>query len=651
MAPIRLDLLGGFQAAAPGGVVIPISSKKARALLAYVASQQRPQTREKLSGLLWSTRDQAQAQNSLRHELMELRRAFEHVSPSPLVFGGDTVGFAADTVETDVAEFERYAVNRSMESLQSAARLFKGPFLDGLAIRDAAFDEWLTRERERLHDLAIAALDRLTTHLSGAAAVGAAKTLLALDPLREASHRTLMRIHGMQGASDLALRQYQACRELLRQELDVDPDSETEALYQHIRDGKLSSERVPAAHGPAQQAAEPGKPLLAILPFDIHGENPELDEIGAGLVDEITTGMARFRLVSVASRQLAHACKDNAVEGRRIGQEIGAHYVLTGGLRRSGERMRAAVQLVEVETGRELWSKRYDRGLADAFAIQDELTQAIIAEIEHVLVAAEHRRGMSPGVGEQRTLNQEAGWHLFRFTREDNARAIDLLRRAISQNPDADRRHQGLSLALGLNLAFGWAGSPEETIAEMVGAAERSVSLREDDAWNHAPLCWSLLYSRQFERAIASAGRMIELNPNSGVSYGVGSLIHAHCGDPAEALDLLDRARQMAPQAPFMFNYLTGGAIALCRLARFGEAAEMAESAGLRRPNYFQPRLILAAALAQLDQGERAVKALAAARKLAPSLSAAWLRPVIPLREERDLAQLLQALRRAGMDG
>jgi DNA-binding SARP family transcriptional activator len=134
MAPIRLDLLGGFQAAAPGGVVIPISSKKARALLAYVACQQRPPTREKLSGLLWSTRDQAQAQNSLRHELVELRRAFEHVSPSPFVFSGDTVGFAVDTVETDVAEFERYAVDRSMESLQSAARLFKGPFLDGLSL-------------------------------------------------------------------------------------------------------------------------------------------------------------------------------------------------------------------------------------------------------------------------------------------------------------------------------------------------------------------------------------------------------------------------------------------------------------------------------------------------------------------------------------
>ena len=142
---------------------------------------------------------------------------------------------------------------------------------------------------------------------------------------------------------------------------------------------------------------------------------------------------------------------------------------------------------------------------------------------------------------------------------------------------------------------------------------------------------------------------MIELNPNSGVSYGVSSLVHAHCGDPVVALDLLGRARHMAPQAPFMFNYLTGGAIALCRLARFEEAASMAESAGLRRPNYFQPQLILAAALAHLGHAERARMALTAARRMAPDLSTHWLRPLIPLREDRDFARLLEGLHCAGL--
>src|SRR6185437_731358 len=156
-----------------------------------------------------------------------------------------------------------------------------------------------------------------------------------------------------------------------------------------------------------------------------------------------------------------------------------------------------------------------------------------------------------------------------------------------------------------------------ETISEMVVAGERSVSLREPDAWNHAALSWSLMFARHFERAIAGLRRMIELNPNSGVSYGVGSLILSHCGDAEAALDLLSKARRMAPQAPFMYNYLCGGAIALYRLGRYGDAIDMAESAALRRPNYFQPRLILAAALAHAGETARAQMALTAARQLA----------------------------------
>ena len=150
------------------------------------------------------------------------------------------------------------------------------------------------------------------------------------------------------------------------------------------------------------------------------------------------------------------------------------------------------------------------------------------------------------------------------------------------------------------------------------------------------------------ERAIASANRMIDLNPNSGVSYGVSAIVLAHCGDPEVALDLLGHARRMAPQAPFMFNYLTGGAVALYRLGRFREAADMAESAGLRRPNYFQPPLMLAAALVNVDETERAIAAMAAAHRIVPSMTVAWLRPLIPLREETDFAQLVSDLRSAG---
>src|SRR5215813_750204 len=123
MVSIRLDLLGGFQVGGAGGVVIPVSSKKGRALLAYLALQERGQTREKLCGLLWSDREQAQAYNSLRHELVELRRTFEAMNPAPLVIDGDTVALAPEAVATDVAEFESRTGDNTTEELQSAVRL------------------------------------------------------------------------------------------------------------------------------------------------------------------------------------------------------------------------------------------------------------------------------------------------------------------------------------------------------------------------------------------------------------------------------------------------------------------------------------------------------------------------------------------------
>jgi DNA-binding SARP family transcriptional activator len=305
MAAIRLELFGGFQAASPSGAPIALSSRKGRALLAYLALQGRAQSREKLSGLLWGGRGQAQAYSSLRHELVELRRAFRAASTSPIVIDGDAVALAADTLEIDVAAFERHLGHETAERLQRAARLYRGPLLDGLVVRESNFEAWLTLERGRLHDLAIGVFDRLAACSTGASAVAAAKRLVSLDPLREASHRTLMQIFAEQGDTELAVRQYKACREVLQNELGVNPATETDQLYQKIIEGKL--------HRPdrltAPMRSQPTKPVLAVLPFEVFMHEPELEAIAAGLIEDIITSMARFRLVSVVSRHSTVAYK------------------------------------------------------------------------------------------------------------------------------------------------------------------------------------------------------------------------------------------------------------------------------------------------------------------------------------------------------
>ena len=162
-ASLRLKLLGSFEARGSSGQTVEISGKKAQALLAYVAlSPGKSLPREKLVNLLWSDRGDAQARGNLRQVLVTLRRDLEGIDPAPLLFERDTITADAAAISTDVGEFQWLAASSALDDLRQAATLYEGEFLDGLAIRDPAFEEWLSGERSRLHEIAITVLDRLT---------------------------------------------------------------------------------------------------------------------------------------------------------------------------------------------------------------------------------------------------------------------------------------------------------------------------------------------------------------------------------------------------------------------------------------------------------------------------------------------------------
>jgi DNA-binding SARP family transcriptional activator len=149
--------------------------------------------------VLWSDRQDSQARSSLRQALVALRHDLAGVDPSPIVVDGDNLAIDASRVMVDIRDFERLAASDAADDLRRAAELYSGDFLDGIAVRDPAFEDWLSLERSRLRELAMTVLDRLRGHLSGFEAIAAAKRLIAFDPLREASHRALMQLHAAQG--------------------------------------------------------------------------------------------------------------------------------------------------------------------------------------------------------------------------------------------------------------------------------------------------------------------------------------------------------------------------------------------------------------------------------------------------------------------
>ncbi|UXC37800.1 tetratricopeptide repeat protein [Cupriavidus gilardii] len=258
MAAVHLDLFGGFTLSSPDGTPLPLSARKARAVLAYLAlADGRPQPRDKLAALLWPDSHAEQARTSLRQALSAVRRAVEGY---PVVLS-DADRVALCGVAVDVVAFEDHLRAATPDALEAAVALYRGDLLEGFDAAAPTFDHWLAVERERLRGLALQALARLVDRHEQAGeldrAIACATRLLTLDALQESVHRALMRLYDRQGRQALALKQYRLCRTALQRELGVSPEAETEALHQQILRARRQSSAAPSAVPPSVPPAVP----------------------------------------------------------------------------------------------------------------------------------------------------------------------------------------------------------------------------------------------------------------------------------------------------------------------------------------------------------------------------------------------------------
>jgi len=255
MTHLTLRLFGGFEAGLPSGAPISLPTKKAQALFAYCALRPgQAHQREKLATLLWGDTEECNARNSLRQTLFVLRTALQGNLSRTLRIAGDTVATEPQTIDVDVLAFERLAAERTPQALEQAAALYRGDLLEGFIVDEELFEQWLIEERERLRELAIEVLARLLRYQDAPgtteAAVQTARRLLVLDPLQEAVHRLLMRLHAQAGRRESAMRQYEVCVGLLRRELRLEPEPETRQLYEAIQKGQLLAPATAARRTP-----------------------------------------------------------------------------------------------------------------------------------------------------------------------------------------------------------------------------------------------------------------------------------------------------------------------------------------------------------------------------------------------------------------
>jgi DNA-binding SARP family transcriptional activator/tetratricopeptide (TPR) repeat protein len=289
MAQLRLTLFGGFEARQETGKILSLPSRKAQALLAYLALPLgRSHPRDKLAALLWGGIREESARASLRQVLFVVRKALGGTEGAVLRQEGEALALIPAAVEVDVATFERAVREGTPEALARAAALYRGDLLAGSAVDEAPFEEWLIGERERLRELALEGLAKLLAHQrrGGAteAAIGTALRLLTLDPLQEVVHRTLMRLYAGLGRRGTALRQYQQCVSVLGRELGVEPEAETKQLYQEIlRQRPLRGAVIEPVIGDPSVHERVVTSRTSVAEIALIGRAPELKELRGAL--------------------------------------------------------------------------------------------------------------------------------------------------------------------------------------------------------------------------------------------------------------------------------------------------------------------------------------------------------------------------------
>ena len=239
MGQLILTLLGGFRARLDSGAPVALPTRKAQALLAYLAVPLgTAHPRDKLASLLWGNTLETTGRTSLRQTLYALRKSLRDVHPQPLLVDGETVALDPAAVTIDVHEFQKRAAEATLSASAEASALYQGDFLEGLVVQEQPFEDWLLGHRERLHEMALKSLAGLLAHQRAAGsadlAIQSALRLLKLDPLHEPVHRVLMQLYVETGRRGSALRQYQFCVATLQRELRTEPEAETKALYHEI---------------------------------------------------------------------------------------------------------------------------------------------------------------------------------------------------------------------------------------------------------------------------------------------------------------------------------------------------------------------------------------------------------------------------------
>jgi TolB-like protein len=395
----------------------------------------------------------------------------------------------------------------------------------------------------------------------------------------------------------------------------------------------------------------PDRPAIAVLPFTNMSGDPEQEYFSDGISEDIITALSKLRWFFVIARNSSFTYKGKAVHLKQVAEELGVGYVVEGSVRKRGDRVRITVQLNDVATGSHLWAEKYDRSIADVFAVQDEITEAIVAAIEPQLYAAENFRARRkpPDSMDAWDLVMRALSHYWRVTRQDNVVAQALLEKAITIDPNYGQALGVLATSYTFSAHMGWAD-----MATVVPIAERaalkSIEADSEDPWAHHALGSVLLFKRRFDDSLAAFESALGLNPNFSLAQGYYGLALSYCGRWQEACVAAQRALRLSPRDPFSAIFCGIAAYSHFVGRNYDEAIRLASEAIRQRGDFVGGHRVLTAAAGMAGRDDVAKAALIELERAQPNISIAWLSSHMPIRHAADREHYLEGFRRAGLN-
>ncbi|WP_177237434.1 adenylate/guanylate cyclase domain-containing protein [Bradyrhizobium sp. Rc3b] len=399
--------------------------------------------------------------------------------------------------------------------------------------------------------------------------------------------------------------------------------------------------------------ALPDKPSVAVLPLTNMSGDPEQEFVSDGIAEDVITALSRYPSLFVIARNSSFTYKGRAVDVRQVGRELGVRYVLEGSVRKAGSRIRVTAQLIEAATSNHVWAERYDRDLADIFAVQDELTEALTTALAPAIADAELRRAMRrpPGSLDAWAAYQRGLWDLSKATAEDDESAEKFFRQAIDLDPTFSGSYSALALyqlqAAALYQKIGLRDAQHSAEA----LARRAVALDGADAEARSCLGWALQARGEADDALAEIERALSMSPNLAIAHGHRGATLIFAGRHKEGVTSLNVCIRLDPRDPYLAVRLLHIACGLYFCGEYEASIEAAKRLIRSYPNFPMIYRWSAAALGQLGRIAEAKEELEKAVSRAPGALDMYVRNRAPWFRPEDHAHLVDGLGKAGWKG